>query len=199
MAAILRAAEELFGERGFDSVATKEIAERAEVGEATLFRYITSKDDLLLLIVGGKMDEMVERVRAADAAAAQQPQTTASVLGRVHAVYKSRADLFQADPGNVTSYLWHGFRPDSKLGAHSIEQGDMVIAIVRNILEGAAARGLLREGTDARLVAMNCNALYIHEVLRTSVRGSENVPLWDRLRPRLDAQLLPTLADAHGR
>lgn len=193
MNAIKEAAEQLFAERGFESVSTKEIAAQAEVGEATLFRYVTNKDELLLLILRDRMDQLLAKLQAEDSVAARPEQTAETILNRVRAVYEARAEFYAADPGTVTSYLWHGFRPDSKLGAHSLEQGDGIIELVVTILREGRDLGLVDSRADVGIVAMNCNALYIHEVLRTPVGGSSREPLWDRLRPRLDAQLVPIL------
>ena len=45
--AIRRAAVELFDERGFDAVSVTDIAERAEVGRTTFFRYFGDKQEVL--------------------------------------------------------------------------------------------------------------------------------------------------------
>ena len=45
--AIRKAAIELFSERGFDQVSVTEIAERAEVGRTTFFRYFGDKQEVL--------------------------------------------------------------------------------------------------------------------------------------------------------
>ncbi|MEO3801153.1 TetR family transcriptional regulator [Nonomuraea sp. B1E8] len=45
--AIIAAAYELFGERGFDDVTVTEIAERAEVGRTTFFRYFGDKQEVV--------------------------------------------------------------------------------------------------------------------------------------------------------
>lgn len=47
-AALLRAALELFDERGYDSTTAAAIAERAGVTEMTFFRYFPSKDSVLI-------------------------------------------------------------------------------------------------------------------------------------------------------
>ncbi|MEN0084084.1 MAG: helix-turn-helix domain-containing protein [Leifsonia sp.] len=47
---ITAAAAELFAERGVDEVTTQEIAARADIGAGTLFLYVKSKGDLLLLV-----------------------------------------------------------------------------------------------------------------------------------------------------
>ena len=43
---IVRAAEELFHERGFDAVSVSDIAERAEVGRTTFFRHFGDKQEV---------------------------------------------------------------------------------------------------------------------------------------------------------
>ncbi|MGW4802380.1 TetR/AcrR family transcriptional regulator [Nonomuraea sp. NPDC004297] len=45
--AIVTAAYELFGERGFDAVTVAEIAQRAEVGRTTFFRYFGDKQEVV--------------------------------------------------------------------------------------------------------------------------------------------------------
>jgi AcrR family transcriptional regulator len=47
MDAIRRAALELFSERGYDAVSVTDIAERAEVGRTTFFRYFGDKQEVL--------------------------------------------------------------------------------------------------------------------------------------------------------
>jgi AcrR family transcriptional regulator len=65
-ASIIAAAASVFAERGLDA-ATAEIAQRAGVGEATLFRRFPCKDDLIDAIIETRMEEVAA---LADAAAA---------------------------------------------------------------------------------------------------------------------------------
>lgn len=58
-ALIVAAAAEVFAERGLEA-STLEIAERAGVGEGTLYRRFPSKDDLIAAIVASKMEEALE-------------------------------------------------------------------------------------------------------------------------------------------
>lgn len=57
-ARIVAAAAEVFAERGLEA-STAEIAERAGVGEATVFRRFATKDELIAAIVAAKMDEAI--------------------------------------------------------------------------------------------------------------------------------------------
>jgi AcrR family transcriptional regulator len=50
---------EVFAERGLEA-STAEIAQRAGVGEATLFRRFPTKDDLIAAIVATQMEEAIE-------------------------------------------------------------------------------------------------------------------------------------------
>jgi AcrR family transcriptional regulator len=55
---ILDAAAAVFAERGLDA-STAEIARRAGVGEATLFRRFPTKDDLVVAILAEQMDSVI--------------------------------------------------------------------------------------------------------------------------------------------
>jgi AcrR family transcriptional regulator len=67
---IIAAAAEVFAERGLDA-STAEVAQRAGVGEATLFRRFPHKLDLVDAILEAKMSESIEMI--ADCAADPDP------------------------------------------------------------------------------------------------------------------------------
>ena len=58
-AALLHAAREIFGEQGLDA-SLDEIARRAGVGNATLYRRFPSRRDLIAEVFAGQMNEWVE-------------------------------------------------------------------------------------------------------------------------------------------
>jgi AcrR family transcriptional regulator len=53
---ILDAAAQVFAEKGFHAATTKEIADVADVSEGTIYNYFSSKEDLLLGIMGRLAD-----------------------------------------------------------------------------------------------------------------------------------------------
>ncbi|WP_260868606.1 TetR/AcrR family transcriptional regulator [Gordonia sihwensis] len=57
---IFRAATELFAEKGYDAVTTREISERADVAAGTLFRYASSKVELLLMVYNEQFRRSLE-------------------------------------------------------------------------------------------------------------------------------------------
>lgn len=188
---IRAAAEQLFNERGYEHTTTKEVAELAGVGEATLFRYVSNKHELLLLVIGERMDMTLQAIEDADKELAANTSTARDYVERLYAIFRARARFYATDPENVTSYLHHGFKAGSQLGAQCISQGDRVIALIAAILDDARDAGYLSADVDSLVVAQNCNGTYIHEVLRTPARGFRPEDLWEKLRERLRVQIEP--------
>lgn len=193
LARIRAAAARLFSEQGYEATTTKEIAEVAEVGEATLFRYVEGKHELLLLVLGEQMDQVIRTIQEQDRDRAGRATTAQDHLERIYALYRSRADFYATDPEGVLNYMQYGFTAGSRLGAEGVRQGDEVIALTASILDQARDQQLLRSDTDSQAVAQNCNAIYIHEVLRSPVRQVVPGEMASRLHRRLAAQLEPLL------
>src|ERR1035437_7110529 len=57
---IFEAAAALFNERGYDAVGTLEIAERADVAAGTVFRYASSKAELLLMVYNRELRDAID-------------------------------------------------------------------------------------------------------------------------------------------
>jgi AcrR family transcriptional regulator len=69
-AAVLEAARELVREKGFNATTTRDIAERCELSEATLFWYFKSKDEIFTSLLFEGIDFMsrgIEEIRASAA------------------------------------------------------------------------------------------------------------------------------------
>jgi len=61
---ILRAATELFATRAFHRVLMDDVAQGAEVGKGTLYRYFKTKEDLFVAALAHAVDVTTERLRA---------------------------------------------------------------------------------------------------------------------------------------
>lgn len=93
--AIRRAALELFSERGFDEVSVTDIAERAEVGRTTFFRYFGDKQEVLFADAGS------EAAQAASGAGMQHEAIGSSLpdaLAGVRSVVLRFIEHITADP-----------------------------------------------------------------------------------------------------
>lgn len=197
--AIQAAAASLMHAKRFEDITMREVALLAGVGEATLFRYVPSKDELLHMVFGDELDDVLDRIEERDAAlvdAQGDAPTGVNFVERVRAVYLERCAFYRRNPANSARYLREGFAL-SELSARNVAQGDRTIALVRSIIERGQDLGLLDLRAEALLVAQNCHAIFMHEIDRTPVRGFDPDRIWERLGPRLDAQLRPLVLVVH--
>lgn len=190
---IRQAAEELFSEKSFMDVTTRELAERAGVGEATLFRYMTNKTELLLAVYGDRMETVVSQIEAKDAqlASTLDRGDPSAYLRRVYTIYRARCEFYRQDPVNTALYLREGFHAGNPLSGRVIALGDRVIRLAASVLQEGQDAQVLLGGVDARLAAQNCQSIYTHEIDRTPVRGFSPETIWDRVHARLAVQLEP--------
>ena len=63
---ILTAAAELFASHHFHEARMEDVAERAEVGKGTLYRYFKDKEELYMALLARAADQMTEYLRAVD-------------------------------------------------------------------------------------------------------------------------------------
>ena len=94
---IFTAAAELFTERGYEAVTTQQISDRADIAAGTLFRYATSKGDLLLMVYNQQFRAAIDAGKTA-ASFCDDP---------ADAVFAMAAPIVHAagrDPGNTVLY-----------------------------------------------------------------------------------------------
>lgn len=91
--AIVDAAFSLFAERGFADVTVTEIAERAEVGRTTFFRYFGDKQEVLF----AEERELVDRLLSLRAEPAAKPPTLREALDQARAAVHTMCDAVTAD------------------------------------------------------------------------------------------------------
>ncbi len=88
---ILRAAEELFGERGVEHVSAEDVARLAGCSRATMYRYVGGKPAILDGVVARGAVSSVEQVRRA-LAGCQESETERVVVAILASVDAVRAD-----------------------------------------------------------------------------------------------------------
>jgi AcrR family transcriptional regulator len=186
---ILQAAAEAFAEQGLE-VGVADIAKRAGVGTATIFRRFPSKDDLIAAVVLARMEDIV---RAAE--------ECAELPGGIDAVRRffAIATEFQVrDRGLMESIDKRRFADDPRFE----EQRDRVFAAIEALVRRAQETGELRADVSPADIPV-----LLHGVCSGAMLASGGQPeLWrrymdlvvDGLRPQSTSQLscpAPTFAD----
>lgn len=128
---VLDAAREVFAEQGLDA-STNEIARRAGVGVATLFRRFPSRDDL----IGAVFAEKMAAYLAAAEEALAQPDAWDGFCGYIERVCRMQADdRGFADVLTLTFPTAKGLEDERDRAAHALTE----------LIERAQAAGRLRK------------------------------------------------------
>jgi AcrR family transcriptional regulator len=97
---ILRAAAELFGERGYDGVNLEDVAQRLDVTKGSLYYYFASKDELVTAAIETLGKEWTERLERLPAAQHGSP------VDRLRALIREHLDIaVREHPGALGLYL----------------------------------------------------------------------------------------------
>lgn len=158
---IIDAARELFTEHGIDDVTTQQIADRADIGAGTLFLYVRTKGELLLLVQNAAYADALDRGWANSEGA---PRVLDAVLALVRPIVE--CNRTQIDNGRT--YLREMVFGDPTEPRHR----EALEIVART--EGAIASVLKRaERIDEESAATT--ARVVSAVMFLSMAASENV------------------------
>lgn len=131
---ILDAADELFGQKGFDGTSTNDILEKVGIARGTLYHHFKSKEDI--------MDALIERYSARLLGAAQEIAADKSipVVERIVGVVMS----LNISGGNSKEIMEHIHKPQNALMHQKIQK--VIINGVPPILTE-----IIREGIEQRI------------------------------------------------
>ena len=187
---ILDAALTTFARRGFHQASIREIARAARLSLAGLYHYVGGKDELLLLVLDRALDTLGGM---ADAAldAARTPELRLRALVRTHLQF----GFHHADALRVVNRDWELVRPAHRgevvakrraymerwlgvlreLDAHERPDRELFAAanLLLGMLNGIAVRPFLRTAADARVLAAEVGALFLHGFLEGSTDDGE--------------------------
>jgi AcrR family transcriptional regulator len=193
----------LLAERSLNELTTREIAQRAGVSEATLFRFVESKHALLVLAYGDRVDALLDRIEEADqrTAAAMAEPAGELYCQRVLDAFWLRSELYLESPENGAMYLNAGVGQnvaDSPSLRRSIGQVGRLTDLTAGILREGQQAGCLRGEFSADLIAVNCHGTYTDEMQRSIKRGWGTDSFRKRLDERLAVQLFPLAVTQAG-
>jgi AcrR family transcriptional regulator len=146
--AILDAAWQLVGEHGLSAVTMSQIAEKAGIGRATLYKYFPDVEAILLAWHERQITAHLQQLAAIRDKAADP-------AGRLRAVLTGYAFLSRhrgAHPGDLATFLHRG--------AHTEPAQQQLLSMVTELLAEASAVGAIRADTDpAQLASYVLHAL----------------------------------------
>jgi TetR/AcrR family fatty acid metabolism transcriptional regulator len=144
--AILRAATDIFAERGFFNAQVADVARAAGVAAGTVYLYFRSKDDLLISIFERTMREAIADGRAC-VAPLTDPVEQLREVARVHLDRlggdRSLAVVFQVELRQSTKFM-------ERLSATLLRD---YLGIIRQIVVAGQASGAFRREINATLAA----------------------------------------------
>jgi len=187
---ILKAACDVIARRGFHQASIREIASAAGLSLAGLYHYVGEKDELLFLVLGRSLDRLLESLDG-NLAEARTPEGRLRALIQTHLDFGfhhahalriiNRDHELLAEPrraeiaGRRQTYLQRGLAVLRDLDPHGRSDAELFSAtnLLLGMLNGIATRPFLRSVDDARALAAEVGALFLHGFLGRSSRAAE--------------------------
>lgn len=167
---ILDAAASCFSRRGFHQATMQDICREAELSPGAVYRYFTSKEEIIAAMVNERRREgvaMIEAVR-------RERKDTLAVLDELAEVFFSKLEDTQGCAVDVE--LW----AEAQSNEHVREMVDFdmcdTAAAFTDIIQVAQRRGEVNPDLDANAVARVLNSFFLGLVLQKSI--NPNVEVW---------------------
>ena len=196
---ILNAACSVIARRGFHQASIREIARAAGLSLAGLYHYVGEKDELLFLVLGRALDRLLESLDR-NLAEARTPEARLLALIQSHLDFGfhhahalrviNRDHELLAEPRRAEiaarrqTYLQRGLAVLRDLDPHGRSDAELFSAtnLLLGMLNGIATRPFLRSADDARALAAQVGALFLHGFLERP-SGAEDSPRLALRRP----------------
>jgi AcrR family transcriptional regulator len=136
--AILKAALELFSQKGFYQATTKEIARKAGIAEGTIFNYFPTKEDLALCFFDQELGKLIEWFNG------QERLQSAPLPEKLFAIIHRHLEQISPYEEFIGAVCLRALQPTSKLCPLSVERQELnlrYVRFIRELLAGAAQRG----------------------------------------------------------
>ncbi|MCA9231917.1 MAG: TetR/AcrR family transcriptional regulator [Planctomycetales bacterium] len=145
--AILNASIEVFAESGFGGADVQVIADRADVGKGTVYRYFGNKKDLFLATADAGM-------RRLEASILEAIEDVDDPVDLIRLSAKAYASFFQRNPKFAEILIleraeFRGSIPDTHLVYRAKNRGILEEVIKRGVRDGLFRKVIVREATSA--------------------------------------------------
>jgi len=136
---ILRAALDLFKEKGFEGTTTKEISKKSGIAEGTLFNYFKTKEDLALYFLQKETEDLIKWFRA------ETRLQKAPLPEKLFAIIHRQLEYIEPYEDFIGAVLYRSLQPTSSLSPLSFESQELRLKYLRFIREVLAEAEERRE------------------------------------------------------
>jgi AcrR family transcriptional regulator len=180
-AAIVRAAAEVWGQRGFDETTIDDICEVAGVARSTFYVHFESKDQLLGELTWATAGATASEIEPILEAGDMDQQIDAFIDGLTRRMMSVPRDL-------AALLLRKAIGGVEQLGQFPDDRVDFGLILAR-ILEHAKVGGIVHPDVDADEIGAIIGAMTMEALLRWSTGHTGTTPLRDSLALRFDLVL----------
>lgn len=152
---ILEAAEQVFAARGFEGASVEEIAGKAEVAIATLYKLFGSKEAVFAALVQHRQDQFLVEVESLVGDSADPRVQLSRLVEAVFRYFEEHQDAFRIYLGATHGFPWH---IRSSFGERTFEKYQEFLSFVSTLLRAGIEAGAWPDADPARLAAavMGC-------------------------------------------
>ena len=126
---ILKAALELFKEKGLDGTTTKEISKKAGIAEGTLFNYFKTKEDLALYFFQNETESLIKWFRG------EARLQKAPLPEKLFAIIHRQLEYIEPYEGFIGAVFYRSLQPTSCLSPLSFDSQELRLKYLRFIRE----------------------------------------------------------------
>jgi len=135
---ILKAALELFKEKGLGETTTKEISKKAGIAEGTLFNYFKTKEDLALYFFQNETESLIKWFRG------EARLQKAPLPEKLFAIIHRQLEYIEPYEGFIGAVFYRSLQPTSCLSPLSFDSQELrlkYLRFIREVLAEAEERG----------------------------------------------------------
>lgn len=155
---IVGAARALFHSQGYEQTTTQQIAKAAGIASGTLFLYVKSKEDLLVLVFNNEMQALVTSVDL-------QRITKQPVIDQVMHVFQTFMNYHAEDIEIARALIRElTFLKNPERRAEVDETYRVIQGKLNEVLTAAVQRGELKKRADVRLLGIAAFSFYYQQL-----------------------------------
>jgi AcrR family transcriptional regulator len=135
---ILKAALELFKEKGLEGTTTKEISKKAGIAEGTLFNYFKTKEDLALYFFQNETEGLIKWFRG------EARLQKAPLPEKLFAIIHRQLEYIEPYEDFIGAVFYRSLQPTSSLSPLSFDSQELrlkYLRFIREVLAEAEKRG----------------------------------------------------------